>query len=305
MKSILFLLIATVFYQGAVLYAQAPQQMDTEIQRLERVISSGGSPAERHNTIVRLAGLKQLSGDLAGAAEAWLEAVKENPGDEEASISAAFCLAATGEWEKAASALYPLLTSSSRGQAVQKAFFLDACLKARLSKDVSALVSLASDMGFLELRPLIYFALWQVNSSNAAADADSWKKKLLAEFPKSPEALVVSEGLSKGIGLTFNPFWLFIPGAVLSFSNLPPERPQIPPVQTAVSGQMLQAGVFSNEFNARKQIEALSKAGFTGTISPKKVNGVDHWAVIVPAGSDPSLRIQELKKAGFDSFLIR
>jgi hypothetical protein len=67
----------------------------------------------------------------------------------------------------------------------------------------------------------------------------------------------------------------------------------------------LQTGVFSREANARTQAENLRKAGFTASITRKMVNGTEHWAVTVPAGQDTNRTIQELKRAGFDSFPVR
>ncbi|MCL2128236.1 MAG: SPOR domain-containing protein, partial [Treponema sp.] len=68
---------------------------------------------------------------------------------------------------------------------------------------------------------------------------------------------------------------------------------------------VLQTGVFSREANARSQAEALRKAGFSASVSPKAVNGAEHWAVTVPGGQDSAKTAQELKKAGFDSFPVR
>jgi len=311
LKCLLMLMLASY---SSLVYAQSPLRLDAEIQRLERLLPPGSSSSqERYGNLVRLAGLKQLSGDFAGAAENWLEAAKENPADEEAVISAASCYAVIGEWERAAYVLYPLLISTVRGPAVQKAYFLDACIKARLSGDLTALAFLASDQGFFELRPVIYFALWQLVSFNTivspadGGSAETWRNRLLTEFPKSPEARAVSGSLSGGIGLVFNPFWFFIPSAALSVADTPPERLQIesPSVQTPALGAWLQAGVFSSEANAQKQIDALGKAGFSGTINERKINGVDYWAVLVPAGSNSNSTIQELKRAGFDSFLLK
>jgi cell division septation protein DedD len=68
---------------------------------------------------------------------------------------------------------------------------------------------------------------------------------------------------------------------------------------------MLQTGAFSREANARAQAEALRKAGFTATVSRRLVNGAEDWVVRVPAGQNPNKTIQDLKKAGFDSFPVK
>jgi hypothetical protein len=63
--------------------------------------------------------------------------------------------------------------------------------------------------------------------------------------------------------------------------------------------------LFGKEANARAQIDALRKAGFTASASRKLVNGVEHWAVTVPAGQDSKKTTADLKKAGFDSFPVK
>jgi cell division protein FtsN len=85
-----------------------------------------------------------------------------------------------------------------------------------------------------------------------------------------------------------------------------PPAPQSPKPQANVPATpVLQTGAFSSEANARTHAESLRKAGFTATITRKQVNGADRWAVTVPAGQNPNKTMQELKKAGFDSFPVK
>ncbi len=128
---------------GGMLYAQnSPGQLGAEIQRLESQLSAAGlSPAERHDAFARLARLRQLSGDIAAAAANWLEAVGADPTDDNAVIAGAYCLAAIGEWEKAASTLRPLLASGKQGTPVLQARYLDAFLQARKSGNAAALAT--------------------------------------------------------------------------------------------------------------------------------------------------------------------
>jgi cell division septation protein DedD len=323
-------LLAALFFAGGNLYAQSvPGQLGTEIQSLEQKLAS---PAERHNALVRLAKLRQLSGNIAEAAANWLDAAAADPSDDAALVSGAYCLSAIGEWEKAAAALRPLLASGRTGPAMLQAWFLDACLRAWSTGDASALTAVAAHPDFAAMRPMIYYTLWQTLTRNpeaataAAGNAESWKSRLLAEFPQSPEARAVGSGNSLAVSVVQSPLWQLLPGSpsaaparpaapptVSSPSAAPAAptvsapRPSAPPPQaaTAPAGAVLQTGLFSREANARAQAEALQKAGFAAFISRKLVNGAEHWVVTVPAGVDQRKTIADLKKAGFDSFPVK
>jgi cell division septation protein DedD len=326
------LFAAALFLVGAGLYAQniVPGQLGTEIQALEQKLSRvGASPSERHDALVRLAQLRQLSGNIAGAAVNWLDAATADPNDDSALAAGAYCLAAIGEWEKAALTLRPLLASDRWGPAMLQAQFLDACLKAWSANDASPLTALAEAPEFAAMRPIIYYTLWQTLTRNpratgtdaaGTAGAESWKSRLLAEFPQSPEARAASPEKQKdspAISTVQSPLWLLFPGTAGSspVGTAKPVAPapvspsaSTPTVSTpsvAPSGVVLQTGLFSKEANARAQSEALRKAGFTASISRKLVNGAEYWAVTVPEGQDQRKTTADLKKAGFDSFPVK
>jgi cell division septation protein DedD len=332
------LAVSLFFVQGVYAQTPGPGQLGAEIQSLEQKLSAGILPAERHDVLVRLAQLRQLSGNIAIAAVNWLDAAAAaDPHDDAALVSGAFCLAATGEWEKAAAILRPLLASDKQGPSMLQARYLDACLKAWTTQDASTLAVLAGDFEFAALRPMIYYTLWQTiirsPAVRGAANAELWKSRLLAEFPQSPEARAVDSEKNKDspvISAVQSPLWLLFPGASdFTPVELPkpaaapaeppksavsaeqpkpaaPVKPAAPAVTgNASSGVVLQTGLFGKEANARAQSDALRKAGFTATVSRKLVNGTEYWAVTVPAGQNTNKTIQELKKAGFDSFPIK
>jgi cell division septation protein DedD len=323
-------LLAVSLFLARGVYAQTPGpgQLGAEIQSLEQKLSAGIPPAERHDILVHLAQLRQLSGNIAIAAVNWLDAAAAvDPNDDAALVSGAFCLAATGEWEKAALVLRPLLASDGQEPSMLQARYLDACLRTWTTHDASTLAVLAGDPEFAALRPMIYYTLWQTITRNpavrGAANAELWKSRLLAEFPQSPEARAVDSEKNKDapvISAVQSPLWLLFPGAADFISVEPPksavsaEQPKpaapVKPATPAVTGNasfgvVLQTGLFGKEANARAQSDALQKAGFTATVSRKLVNGTEYWAVTVPAGQNTNKTIQELKKAGFDSFPVK
>jgi hypothetical protein len=183
---------------------------------------------------VRLAQLRQLSGNIAGAADSWLSAARADPNDGFALVSGAYCLAAVGEWEKAASALLPLLAAGRPGPSTLEAHFLNAFFKIRNSSDASTLAALAGDSEFVSLRPMIYYTLWQMLARNpaisGAASAETWKSRLLAEFPQSPEARAADISKQKdalSISAVQSPLWMLFPGAT-GFSPVAAEKPTSP-----------------------------------------------------------------------------
>jgi cell division septation protein DedD len=300
-------------------WAQSPWQFGTEILNLEQKLASPNiSASERYNALVRLARLKQLSGNISGAAANWLDAAGVNPNDDSAVVAGAYCLTVIGEWERAYQAIQPLVASTRRSPAVLQAFYLDAYLKTWFFANASPLAALAGNPEFAPLRPVVYYTLWQILAGNpnisGAGNADSWKTRLISEYPGSPEALIASGNGSPSVSAVQSPMWLLFPGAPVSGPGNQARPPastvpsaSAPPAQPAqnVSGALLQTGVFSREANARAQAEALRKAGFTAAITRKPVNGAERWAVTVPAGQNPNKTMQDLKKAGFDSFPVK
>jgi len=301
----LFAAVFLVLGHGLYPQSAAPTgQLGVEIQRLEqRLAQAGISSAERHDASARLARLLQLSGDIAGAAARWLDAAAAaavaGPQDDEALVAGAFCLAAVGEWERSLLTIRPLLASSRRDQPTLQARYLDTCLRARISGNVSALAGLAQDPEFASLHPLIYYTLWQISTN-----AESWRTRLIAEFPNSPEARAADTGMAgASISAVQSPLWMLFPGT----GELSPLSPaaDTSAAGNGAAGRVLQTGVFSRETNARSQADALRRAGFSATVSRKMAGSAENWTVTVPAGQDANRTIQELKRAGFDSFPVR
>jgi cell division septation protein DedD len=323
-KKKVFIVIILFLFMEMEQWAQGPGpwpwQFGTEILNLEQKLASPSISAfERYEALVRLARLKQLSGNISGAAANWLDAATVNPNDGNALVAGAYCLTAIGEWEKAYAAIQPLIASARRDPAALQAFYLEAYLRTVTNSNASPLAVLAGDPGFASLRPMVYYTLWQILARNpkisGAGSADSWKTRLIAEYPGSPEALIAGSG-GASVSAVQNPMWMLFPGAPVAGSAAKPPTSTAPPTPApaprpttpttsqptqASAAPLLQIGVYSSEANARNQVESLRKAGYTATVSRKLVNGAERWAVTVPAGQNQSKTMQDLKKAGFDS----
>ena len=298
----------------------AASQLGAEIQALERKLASNLPPAERHGALVRLARLRQLSGNVALAAHLWLEAVAVNPADDFARVAGAYGLAAIGEWERALAVIQPLLAPGRTGPSAVRARYLDATLRAWTVSDISGLVTLASDPEAAVLRPIIYYTIWWTVARDPATfgdSADLWRQRLLTQYPRSPEARIAA-GDSPAISAIHSPLWLLLPGVPAGtpmgipeestlaelMRSFAPTQTTPPPPAVAAPTQGQQTGLFRSETNARNHAETLQRAGFQTVLSRRLVNGVEHWAVIVPA-QNPARTAHDLRMSGYDSFTVR
>ena len=300
-KRVIF--FAAMLAAAGAVFAQSVS-LEAEIQNIEKVAGRQGvAPEERHNALVRLARLRQLSGDIEGAAKSWLEAAAAVPGkvDDDALLSCAYCLAAMGEWDRAAAALEPLLFKSPRAR------FLDAGIKAVKTGNTSALAAMADNFEYSQMKSEIYFMLWKISA------AEIWRQRLLAEFPGSPECRMVS-GAASAVVIKPSPFLLFIGGLdslpiirteTAVVTSPPAGKPASPAPVPQTESVKLQTGLFGQKANAEAQIDKLKKAGFPASLENRTGNSGEMWVVTVPAGPDTNRSIRELKSAGFDSFPLR
>jgi len=318
MKKFIFLVLmitAVCAFGQRTVFAQTGVSLEVEIKTIEAaLLKQGISAVERHDALVSLARLRQLSGDIEGAARNWFEAAAAIPGnvDDDALLSCAYCLAAMGEWDRAITALEPLLIKS------QRARFLNTVVNAIKTGDLSSLGSLADNPEYSGLKVEILFVLWKLTQGNSS---ERWRQRLVnEEFNQTPEGILAA-GKPSAI-IKPSPFWLFA-GGLDSLPVLASEKPNVttaaqaaPPSQTSVSQSSasqtavsqivkLQTGIFGREANAQAQAAKLRQAGFFPSIEQRIVNGNEMWAVIVSAATDQVRAIRELREAGFDSFPVR
>jgi len=300
-------------------FAQTSASLETEIQNTQKIASaSGATSSERHAALVRLARLRQLSGDIEGAARNWLEAAAAIPGqtDDDALLACAYCLTAMGEWDRARAAIQPLLAKNARAR------FLNAAITALDTGDTSALAEIASASEYSQMRSEIYYLLWK---TSGASESEKWRRQLISEFPQSPEARIASGAAAQTVTQKTSPLWLlfnkielFAQASSVIEPSLKQASPAIAPTpaqaavpqaiaqQTSVpTGVKLQTGLFSREANAQSLAADLRKAGFAPTVEHRASNSGEMWAVIVPAGADTNRSIRELREAGFESFPIK
>jgi cell division septation protein DedD len=339
-KSLFFILTITlVLLSGQRIFAQTWTSLEVELKNIEASAKKQGiSATEKRDALVRLARLRQLSGDIEGAARNWLEAAAAIPGkvDDDALLSCAYCLAAMGEWDRAVTALEPLLAKSPRAR------FLDTSVKAIKTGDTSALGAIADNPEYSQMKAEILFVLWKASKGDAP---EKWRQRLVAEFPQTPEGRLAANQSSSSVVVRPSAFWLFAGGydslAVLA-SEKPIEASAVQTVaaqtsaaeqttpsfqvssqanvsqsqtsqisapqtvtQSASSSARLQTGVFGRQANAQTQVTNLRQAGFSPSIEQRTVNGNEMWAVTVPAGTDQGRTIRELRQAGFESFPVK
>ena len=287
------------FMLAAVCFAQSGISLAAEIQSLERAASQPGiTPEQKYEVYVKLANLRQLSGDIEGAARNWLDAAGAIPNqiDVESLLNCAYCLVAMGEWDRAAAALEPLLNISPRAR------FLDISIKAINTNDLTALGLIVDHPDYSQMKTEILFMLWKLSDGVAA---ERWRQRLIAEFPQTPEGRVAA-GQTASTIVRPSPFWFFLGGLdsllMVAGESLPAQtESQI----AATTTLRLQTGIFSREANAQIQVTALRQAGFSPSVEQRMVNGAQMWAVTVSSGADQNRTISELRAAGFESFPLR
>jgi len=308
------------------IFAQTGIALETEIKKIEAFASKQGiSAVEKHDALVSLARLRQLSGDIEGAAKNWFSAAGAIPDklDEDALLSCAYCLSAMGEWDRTITALEPLLLKS------QRARFLYATVKAIKTDDLSELVSLADNPDYSQTKVEILFVLWKLTNGESST---KWRQRLVNEFPQTPEGRLAT-GNSSAI-IKPSPFWLLASGldslpilasekssatiavqatatqatpvaqtTTVKSSTSVAQASQSPSPQTATV--KLQTGIYSQQDNAQAQVAKLKQAGFTSSIEQRIVNGKEMWVVTVSANKDQASAISELRSAGFESFPVK
>jgi len=321
-------LAAALLFTASGVFAQNSVSLEAEIQNNEKAAAAKGQALERRSALIRLARLRQLSGDIEGAAKNWLEAAAAVAGevDDDALLSCAYCLAAMGEWDRASTALEPLLSKSIQAR------FLNTSIKAIKSGDTQPLAALAETNEFSQIKSQIFFMLWKISRGSSG---ETWRQRLITEAPQSPEGRLAAGETSSSVIVRVSPFWLFLsgldslpllktettvaekpapaPANTVSAEKPAPASVSQPPAASVVSASQptapapsatqgkLQTGLYGKEANAQAQIASLKKAGFSASLEQRGSN----WAVIVPSGADQSRTIRELREAGFDSFPIK
>ena len=298
--------------------------LGSEISRLEMLAQSSGSSAqgpsiERYRSFLNLVQLYRLSGNTDAALKCVEEALMVFPGDGRLLNEQGRLLISVGEYERAVPVINTLLLFGHDHEFFLQGRYLGALLEAFGKGNVQPLAGLAEENTFSLYRGQIYYSLWILTG------LPSWKTRLSAEYPLSPEAKIASGDLSSAP----TPLWLLFPGRNnVSLSGASVQNPSIqnpsiqstsgsspPPIQTGnlqaspassvkLPVRVLQTGLFSSEENAAAMVERLMKAGFESGIYRRQVNGKDFWAAGVSFGADMNATILKLKNAGFESFPV-
>jgi tetratricopeptide (TPR) repeat protein len=315
----LFYALFLILFMG--IFAQLGAQsvyLAPEIERLERL---AGNSSQRQEALYQLARLYQLSGNREKAFETWNTAINAQSGirDDNAWLEAIKLLISMGEYERAGAELRTLISSARDWNIMESALYLNAQIEVFGNGNPNALSALADNPGYTDLLSRIYYTLWK------ASDDAVWKNRLLGSYPRSPEAEIARDG--NGVIAAITPQWLFfaprdslgqVAPAVSARQEAPltatlptptvaatPAPAATPATSTSADNSvMLQTGLFSREDNAKALAQRLINAGFNSIITTRRVNGVDYWAVNVPAGQNVNRTIAELKTAGFDSFPV-
>jgi hypothetical protein len=262
------------------------QNVESELERLGRLVRTAGNEVEKRPHLVRIAKLYQLSGNIEGAANAWQSAALAGKRDDGCLMEAAFCFAAIGAFDKAnANARIVLLAGGDHFAA--KARFLMAEIEAFNRGDVAPIVALLADPVFEAYKSVVYYTVWKLTGDNA------YKTLLLSEYPTSLEALVCQG--TKAVSAFPSPLWILPANKGDTFNRQ--EKP--------AESLALQTGLFSEKANAEALAEKIKQAGFSAKSMPKTRNNKHYWAVIVSVDDNINAAISRLKALGFEAFPVK
>jgi hypothetical protein len=292
--------LAFCFHAVFPLYSQSssPPEASTllaaEIQKIEKLLSSPAvKGAEKRAAFMRLARCYALSGNIEMAAQAWIDAAfaEQDSRDDGSLLKGVTFYIALGEYEKAEAGIKTVLLDGGDPAHVLEARYLNAQNQAFFRGDFQMLISCTGDELYADYLPRIYYTLWMLSGD------ETYKTKLRAEFPQSPEALITRTNDVQGrvtIGAAASPLWLLFPG------RAGVDGPSVEEQALArEGGPILQTGIFGKEENALSLAEKLKTAGF----KPIIVSADGKWIVgIDPAGSTVDTLMKKLKDKGFDSF---
>jgi DedD protein len=296
--------------RGDPLPAAAAAPLAAEIRDLEETLADPGhTGSARRGSLLRLARLLRLSGNIEAAARAWTDAAFAVPDwrDDAALVEGARCWAALGELEKAGEALQRVLLTGRDPESLRGARFLGAQLEGLRTGDKAALEALTADAAFGGRKAAAYYTLWRVSGDEA------YRSRLRAEYPESPEARIAADGGEGPVRAAPQALWFLFPGReALSLeapAQITGEAPPLPAAAPAPSAPrtgraFLQTGRFSREENARTQAARLKSAGFAAELTRRRAAGADYWVVTVPPGEDMSRTGFLLRDAGFESFPV-
>jgi len=271
----------------------------SEIFRLETLASGapGNSPApsrqERHDAFLALARLHRLSGNPQAAISAYERALALFPNDGQALLEQGRFLVSVGEYERADAAISALLNGERERDLVIRGRHLHAQLHAFHSGNTRYMAALAEDSDFVEFHSGIYYTLWRLTG------LASYRNRLIAEFPQSPEAKIATGS----VNFAATPLWLLFPGRD-SIVLEPFVNPPALPAAAEPPGRLLQAGLFSREANAQSFADQLRRAGFEPRIVRRQTGSDERWVVGVNGGSNENAMIRRLRDAGFEAFPV-
>ncbi|MCH5295426.1 MAG: SPOR domain-containing protein [Treponema sp.] len=173
---------------------------------------------------------------------------------------------------------------------------------AREAEDsVSILKAYSTMQSMRPVRPGVLLTLWYLTDEKEYADA------LRKEFPKSPEAGIVSGTVQ----IMSVPFWYFVPRAEHSAAEAYPSSSAADtgasssaPAKTNPKGRRQQLGLFRNEANAAALIERLKSKGFDGYFyTETRASGTTYYIVVVDENAEGNMGLR-LRDAGFECYEV-
>lgn len=284
--------------------------LDAASDAIEEGLRTLRLPKEKAYAYRALARLRELAGQYSAASTAWKNAAFAVPGfrDDYSLLSSAINLLLAGELKRASADIQTVLITGQDAEMVSKAKYLSVAIAIieRNPASKSLAEAFLSEASTAQWHPALLFLLQHSYPEEAL-----WRERLLADFPKSPEAQSLSTTASS-LAISANAFWLLgpgfsreqlllgapIPSSSVAQSPTPNER-----TQGAEESILLQVGYFRSMQNAQNLKTRLEAKGFEVRILEQKSGASSSYTVLVPGGEDFQSTVLRLKDAGFEAFV--
>lgn len=303
--------------QKALEYSSAGESVDY----LKKMIPQQKEASQKRSLLAFLGSLQEQLGSYKDASDSYAKAAGISAPDAEGMqkktspqlvLDAVRCSLCSGDCATADSYLNSAVRNSQDAtvQAYIKLYEVWSKLckiqfNSELEESVALLKAYSEFSSMKAVQPSVLLTLWYVTGT------ESYGKRLRQEFPKSPEAAIVSGSVQ----MTPAPFWYFMPkkGNALEAAATNAAESQSIVIEKSDSEQSdegdekvkkQQLGLFKNRDNAQNLCDRLKEKGFKPYITEEtRPSGTTYYIVVVDENAQGNIGDQ-LRSAGFECYPV-